>query len=267
MITNGVLVNLVRGATNALGIGPHDRMPMSAPHLAGGGGLPDVPPAPERRDARHPGRAHGRVGAVPGFLATERITLAYMAPTVVRFLVDAIGDTTFPDLRMIALGGELVDADVVALTRDLLGPDLLANGFGTAGTGVITLHVLEAPVDAGCTVPAGHPGAEVDVLILDEHGDPQPPGTSGEIAISTPHAPGLLGPPRKLTEVVLAQTRPVRPGWRLYRTGDLGVLDGSGPSPCWAAWTRRSRSTAASWSWVTWRRRSMPSRRWAMPRS
>ena len=42
---------------------------------------------------------------VPEFLVRERITLAYMAPTVVRFLVDAVAGYEFPDLRMIALGG------------------------------------------------------------------------------------------------------------------------------------------------------------------
>ena len=229
IVTHGVLLNLIRGATDALGIGPTDRMPMLFPTslavaaypmflpLLNGGTLATL-------DVRSVGLA-----PVADFLATERITLAYMAPTVVRFLTDALAGRSFPDLRMIALGGELVDAEVVRLTVDLFDPTHVANGFGTTETGVITLHVLDA---AGPTVdgavPAGHPVPDVELVILDDHGQVLPIGGSGEVAIVSPHVfAGYWGHP-ELNAQVLEPDPSGRPGWIRYRTGDLGRLDDHG---------------------------------------
>jgi amino acid adenylation domain-containing protein len=228
VITHGVLLNLVRGATNALGIGPHDRMPMLFPTslavaaypmflpLLNGGTLATL-------DVRSVG-----LEPVAGFLEDERITLAYMAPTVVRFLVDALAGRTFPDLRMIALGGELVDSEVVALTTDLFGPSMLANGFGTTETGVITLFVFEPGTPLEGPVPAGFPVPEVDLFVLDDEGQVLPTGTAGEVAISSPYVfQGYWGHD-ELSDQVLSDDPEGRPGWRLYRTGDLGRVDDRG---------------------------------------
>ena len=233
IITHGVLMNLVRGATNALGITAADRMPMLFPTslavaayplflpLLNGGTLATL-------DVRSVGLA-----PVADFLETERITLAYLAPTVVRFLVDALAGRTFPDLRMVALGGELVDAEVVGLTRELFGPELLANGYGTTETGVITLYVIDpdestaGAMQAGA-VPAGYAVPDVELFILDDHGEPVGPGDSGEIAVSSPYVfAGYWGHP-ELNRRVLAPDPGGRPRWRLYRTGDFGSIDDHG---------------------------------------
>lgn len=228
IITNAVLMNLVRGATNALGITADDRMPMLFPTsmavaaypmflpLLNGGTLATL-------DVRSVGLA-----PMADFLADERITLAYMAPVVVRFLVDALAGREFPDLRMIALGGELVDAEAVRITKDLLDPEWMANGFGTTETGVITLYVFDPEHPLEGAVPAGYSVPEVELHILDDHGDEVPVGESGEVAIASPHVfLGYWGHP-ELTEQVLAPDPQGRPGWQLYRTGDLGRLDEHG---------------------------------------
>jgi amino acid adenylation domain-containing protein len=229
VITHGVLLNLIRGATNALGIGPEDRMPMLFPTslavaaypmflpLLNGGTLATL-------DVRSVGLA-----PVADFLVEERITLAYLAPTVVRFLVDALAERSLPDLRMIALGGEVVDAEVARLTAELFAPRHLANGFGTTETGVITLYVFapdEVPVEGA--VPVGYPVPEVELRILDDRGAEVPVGESGEVAISSPYVfAGYWGHP-ELTDRVLGPDPAGREGWRSYRTGDLGRLDEHG---------------------------------------
>lgn len=227
-ITNGVIMNLIRGATNALGIDASDRMPMLFPTslavasypmflpLLNGGTLATL-------DVRSVG-----LEPVADFLARERITLAYMAPTVVRFLVDALRNRTFPCLRLIALGGEVVDAEVMELTRQLFGPVHIANGFGTTETGVIALWVQPADQFAAGMVPAGYHVPDTELFILDDAGTPLSSGQAGEIAVASPYLfAGYRGHP-ELTAQVLEADPAQRPGWRLYRTGDLGKLDDAG---------------------------------------
>jgi amino acid adenylation domain-containing protein len=228
IITHGVLLNMVRGATNALGVTPDDRMPMLFPTSLAVAAYPMFIPLLVGAtlctlDVRSVG-----LEPVAGFLADERITLAYMAPTVVRFLVDALAGRTFPNLRLIALGGELVDADVVQLTSQLFSPDLIANGFGTTETGVITLYLLDPSSSVEGAVPAGHPVADVEVFVLDDDGAPVPAGTAGEVAVSSPYVfAGYWNHP-ELDAQVLGPDPAGRDGWKLYRTGDLGRLDADG---------------------------------------
>ena len=227
IITNGVILNLVRGASNALGLGPDDRMPMLFPTslavaaypmflpLLNGGTLATL-------DVRS-------VGLEPlgPFLESERITVAYMAPTVIRFCVDAFKPYTFPDLRLLALGGEVVDSEIVQLSHQLMTPTLMANGFGTTETGVITLYVIDPSEEFSGIVPAGYPVADVELVIVDEAGREVQAGESGEVAVRTPYAfDGYWGYP-ELSSSVLSEVDG-HPGWRLYRTGDLGRIDEHG---------------------------------------
>lgn len=228
IITHGVLMNLVRGASNALGLTAADRMPMLFPTslavaaypmflpLLNGGTLATL-------DVRSVGLA-----PVAEFLERERITVAYLAPTVVRFLVGALGDATFPDLRLVALGGEVVDAEVVGLASELFGPEYLANGYGTTETGVITLYVIDPADEVSGAVPAGYPVDDIELFILDDRGVAQDPGVPGEVAVASPYVfAGYWGHP-ELNRQVIAEDPRGRAGWRLYRTGDHGHLDEHG---------------------------------------
>jgi acyl-coenzyme A synthetase/AMP-(fatty) acid ligase/thioesterase domain-containing protein/acyl carrier protein len=228
VITHGLLLNLVRGATNALGIGPSDRMPMLFPTsmavaaypmflpLLNGGTLATL-------DVRSVGLA-----PIGPFLEDEGITLAYLAPTVVRFLTDALGGRTFPDLRMVALGGEGIDGDAVELTRRLFRPHHVGLGYGTTETGVVCLGVLPGEGPALDEVSCGYAVPEVELFVLDDVGRLLPPGESGEIAVAGPHLfDGYMGHPELDAQVLTADPRG-RDGWRMYRTGDHGRVDEQG---------------------------------------
>ena len=231
IITHGVLLNLVRGATRALGIGPDDRLPMLFPvslavaaypmflPLLNGGSLATL-------DVRSLGLA-----PIGDFLVDERITVAYLAPTVVRFLVDALEGREFPDLRLVALGGEPVDAEVVDLTERVFSPGGIANGYGTTETGIIALQVVDTEAlrsGENTAVPAGVAVTDVELTILDDHGIELPAGDPGEIAVTSPYLfHGYWGHP-ELNRQVLSADPQGRPNWRRYRTGDFGILDESG---------------------------------------
>jgi amino acid adenylation domain-containing protein len=234
VITHGVMLNLVRGATNALGIGPDDRMPMLFPVSMAVAAYPLFLPLLNGGTlATLDVRAEG-LEPVGSFLERERITVAYMAPTVVRFLVDALAGRTFPDLRLVALGGEVVDREVLRLTADVFGPTWVANGYGTTETGVVTLWVvdvaaLDEPSDEeGTSVPVGHPVTDVEITILDDRGEPVPDGEAGEVAVSSPHVfQGYWRHP-VLSRRVLSPDRLGRKHWQTYRTGDVGRIDEHG---------------------------------------
>ena len=228
VITHGVLMNLVRGATNALGIGPEDRMPMLFPvslavaaypmflPLLTGGTLATL-------DVRSVG-----LEPVGEFLERERITLAYMAPTVIRFLDGALGDRTFPDLRMVALGGELVDAEVVDLTRRLFSPTLMANGYGTTETGVVALYVLDPSTELSGAAPCGFAVDDVEIVVLDDQGTTLGPDEPGELAVLSPHLfTGYWKHPELSRQVLFADPLG-REGWGMFRTGDHGSVDRNG---------------------------------------
>ncbi len=230
VITHGVLLNLVRGATNALGIGPDDRMPMLFPTSLAVAAYPMFLPllnggALATLDVRSVGLA-----PVADFLEQERITLVYMAPTVVRFLVDALADRSFPDMRLVALGGELVDRDIFATTADLFGPSHMANGYGTTETGVITLWVESADLrdQPDGPVPVGYPVPDVEIVILDDAAKPLPRGESGEIAVLSPYVFAGYWKHPELSSLVLSRDPRGRESWRCYRTGDFGRLDENG---------------------------------------
>ena len=228
IVTHGVLTNLVRGATNALGVGPDDRMPMLFPASLAVAAYPlFIPLLNGATLATLDVRSVG-LEPVADFLAGEHITLAYMAPTVVRFLVDALAGRSFPHLRLIALGGEVVDGEVLRLTAELFGPELIANGFGTTETGVVTLYVTSPYASFDGAVPAGHPVDDVDLFVLDDAGQPVDPGVAGEVAVASPYLFAGYWRHPEITDRVLSEDPDGRPGWRLYRTGDLGRLDPSG---------------------------------------
>ncbi len=227
IINHGVLLNLVRGATDALGLGPDDTMPMLFPTslavaaypmflpLLNGGTLATL-------DVRSVGLA-----PVADFLADEGITLAYMAPTVVRFLVDALAGRTFPSLRMIALGGELVDPEILKVTADLFGVQHVAVGYGTTETGVVSLAVYDRDDLPAEAVHCGYAVDDVDILVLDETGSPAPVDTAGEVAVVSRYLfDGYWGHP-ELNRRVLSSD-PTGSDRSCYRTGDIGRLDEHG---------------------------------------
>lgn len=228
IIPNGLLLNVVRGATLALSIGPDDRLPMLFPAslavaaypafipLLNGGTLATL-------DLRSVGLA-----PLADFLVAERISVVYLAPTIVRFLVGAVEGRVFPDLRVLALGGELVDAEIVGITSEAFGPRWVANGFGATETGVIALHLIDPEDVPEGPIPAGRPVPDIELAIVDDTGSPVEPGTAGEILVRSPYLFGGYLGHDELSAQVLGPDPEGRPGWMSYRTGDLGRLDPDG---------------------------------------
>ena len=228
IITHGVLMSVAWGATDALAITYRDRMPMLFPPSLAVAAYPMLLPlvnggALVTLDVRTVGLA-----PIADFLRDNRITLAYMAPTVMRFLAEPLEGLDFPDLRMIALGGELVDADAVAITHRCTGARSIAIGYGTTETGVVALNVIDPSGPVVEPVAVGRPLAGIEVTLVDDAGDAVAGPGPGEVVIGGRYLfHGYWNHP-ELNRQMLSPDPEGRPGWHRFRTGDFGCFDESG---------------------------------------
>ncbi|MFF4987720.1 amino acid adenylation domain-containing protein [Streptosporangium saharense] len=132
-------------------------------------------------------------------------------------LVDQIDDVPWPDtLRLVILGGEQVHEAAVARWRERFGDRVrLVNTYGPTET---TIIATTAELDGSPgRPPIGVPVGGTRVLVLDEHGEPVPPGVPGELCVTGAGvAQGYLGRPALTAERFV----PGPGGSRVYRTGD-----------------------------------------------
>ncbi|MEZ5667232.1 MAG: AMP-binding protein [Alphaproteobacteria bacterium] len=152
-------------------------------------------------------------------IARERIRNAFLPPTALKLMRAARPDAPAPGLRSVGSGGEALGEEIRAWGRQVLGVPI--NEFygqtecnlvvaSSAGLGV------ERPGAIGRAVP-GH-----SVAVIDDAGDPLPPGTLGEIAVRRPDPVMFTGywnrPEETAAKFVGA--------W--LRTGDSGTMDADG---------------------------------------
>ena len=151
-------------------------------------------------------------------LRRERITHVTLPPSALA----AMSSDGLPELRLVVSAGEACDP---ALARRWAIGRRVVNAYGpTEITVCATMH----DEDGADGFPIGRPIANMRVYVLDPHGNPVPPGVSGEIHVGgIGVARGYLGRPELDAERFVPDTVSGRPG-RLYRTGDLGRFDGAG---------------------------------------
>ena len=221
------LLQMVRGATETLAVAPDDRLPMLFPLSLAVASYPALLPLLNGAslttfDVRGQG-----FGDLPTWLVEEQVTVAYLAPTVVRFLEDVAGGHDYESLRLIVLGGERVDHGVVELTRSLFGRDLLiANGYGTTETGVLSFWFAEDVGHAEETVPAGYPIDGMELRVVGDGGRPVPAGRIGELEVISDYLfAGYRGAPDLDRQVLRRDEDGKR---AVYRTGDLARVDDRG---------------------------------------
>ncbi|HMJ26762.1 MAG TPA: amino acid adenylation domain-containing protein, partial [Pyrinomonadaceae bacterium] len=195
------------------------------------------------------------------FFVDERITVYHSTPTVYRYFINTVAQTSawdhevstgsgndrfssqreikFPDLRVVVLGGEkLVRSDVESYRKHFSDDCLFVNGLGpTEATVVLQNFINKQTQFPGDSIPVGFPVDDTEVLLLNKDGKPSE--ISGEIAIKSAHvALGYWRNPEATAKAFadvaqaaglgrLAALTTTRE--RLYRTGDIGrrLPDGS----------------------------------------
>ncbi len=163
-----------------------------------------------------------------GWIERERLELVHCTPSVFRLLLaQDLRPDRFPSLRYVLLAGEqLLPADVRTWHGAFGKRIQLVNLYGPSETTMVKLFYPVQPEDGNARlVPVGKPMPETQAIVVDEDGQPCPPGKLGEIYIRTAYrALGYFNQPELTREVFIQNPWSDRPGDLVYKTGDLGRL-------------------------------------------
>ncbi|MBL4828117.1 MAG: AMP-binding protein [Spongiibacteraceae bacterium] len=163
------------------------------------------------------------------WLQTKRITILCCVATVFRqFMSHVAGVKTFPDIRLVKLGGEATYlAEVEAFQHCFSSNCVLHCGLGSTETGLARQYFVEKNT---CieqnTVPLGFPVADKEILLLDDDFNPVREGDIGEIVIKSKYIAQGYWKNKAITEGVFSIDADGET--RLYRTGDLGLIGENG---------------------------------------
>jgi amino acid adenylation domain-containing protein len=223
-----MLHNAMRLA-NALHISPEDRITLVRPPSSGGG-LCNLLLALLSGSAIYPVDLK-QVGltAIADWLQREKITIFHAGAAVFRnFAQQLTGAEKFPDLRLIRVGsGQIFDKDLELFKR-YFPNSLLLHILSCTEINTYRVHFVnkDSPVPDGA-LPVGHAVEDMEVLILDDSGNPLGVTEVGEIAVRSAYiSPGYWNNPA-LTDSAFVGT-PDANGRKIFRTGDLGRLQPDG---------------------------------------
>jgi len=217
-ITHANLCHLVRWHIDAFGVTQRDR----ASHLAGLGFDAAVWEIwPHLAAGATVCLADDAVRSSPELLRQwmirERVTIAFV-PTVYATPMIAMEWPATTALRLLLTGGDALHrGPAVQLPFDVV------NNYGPTECTVVATSAVLKPGSHGAP-PIGRPIAGTSVYLLNEHGEPVPDGSSGEIYIG---GGGVGRGYRNLADCTKRGFLPDpfarAPDARMYRTGDRGV--------------------------------------------
>ncbi|WP_345782194.1 amino acid adenylation domain-containing protein [Xanthomonas sp. NCPPB 2654] len=162
--------------------------------------------------------------ALNRLLTGARVTVILLTTGLFNEYAAMLGPA-FAGLKYLLVGGDVLDArNAARLMSGARPPQHLVNAYGpTETTTIATTFEVETASPAGRSVPIGRPIANTHVYILDEQGEPVPPGVSGELHIGGPGvARGYLNRAELTAQRFLVDPFVNDEEARMYKTGDLG---------------------------------------------
>ncbi|TSC26813.1 amino acid adenylation domain-containing protein, partial [Corallococcus sp. Z5C101001] len=162
-------------------------------------------------------------------LKREGVTVLNQTPSAFRQLIqheERTGDSEGLSLRTVVFGGEALEFGSLRpwYARHADTAPVLVNMYGITETTVhVTYRALKAAdAEGGRGSEVGVPIPDLQVYVLDAHGQPVPPGVTGEMYVGGAGlGRGYLGRPELTAQRFLPDPFSARPGARLYRSGDL----------------------------------------------
>ncbi|MBS9426318.1 non-ribosomal peptide synthetase, partial [Photorhabdus caribbeanensis] len=155
-------------------------------------------------------------------LQTYRITVLWLSVGLFNRLAAELSPA-LPQLKILIVGGDVLDPHVIKQVLRDSPPQQLLNGYGPSeGTTFTATYRITALSSEVVRIPIGRPIANTRVYLLDANGQPVPLGAEGEIYIGGDGvACGYLNRPELTAERFLPDPFSDKPDARLYRTGDL----------------------------------------------
>lgn len=165
-----------------------------------------------------------------GWIDHQAIDVLHVVPTLLRRLAGTVPDgRRLASVTFLRLGGEGVTVADWRAWRRIFHPEgrmLTCLGSTEALNYRQAVYAHNDPAPSGEVLPVGDPMPDKEVLVVDDHGRPVPPGATGEIVVRSPYI--FTGYWRQPGLTARLMTSDPRPGWRCFHTGDLGVMDDSG---------------------------------------
>ncbi len=178
-------------------------------------------------------------GALGEFLARQRISVWYSAPSILSLLTQhgGLDQEVFSPPRLVLFAGEVFPIGPLRRLRQLWPQARLWNLYGPTETNVCTAYPIPSaiPDDRTAAYPIGTVCPPLRARVVDEKGWDLPAGSLGELVIAGPGVMrGYFGQPDLTARAFFTD----EVGSRWYRTGDLVVDDGTG---CYQFHGRRDR--------------------------
>ncbi len=145
------------------------------------------------------------------------------------FLRTASREQRLNSLRLVSFGGEIVQKTDVERCRKLFPAHcLIGVWFSSTETGNVTQFMIDGDTRiSGDIVPIGYPAEDMQVLLLDDAGNPVTDDQSGQIAVRSRYlSPGYW----RRADLTNQRFLPDPDGGekRIYLTGDLGRMEPDG---------------------------------------
>lgn len=163
--------------------------------------------------------------ALPEWLRSNRITIWRTLPTTFRnFMATLPPDLTFPDVRLLTIGGEpVLRGDVEFFNRHFAPSSVISHGLGpTECFNVCQNYFPHGTQVEESKLTIGWPLPDKEILVLDENGSEVQAGEVGEICVRSRFiSTGYWNDPERTRATF--QPDPSDERFRIYHTGDLGT--------------------------------------------
>ena len=163
--------------------------------------------------------------ALPEWLRSNRITIwRTMTTTFRNFMAGLPPDLTFPDVRLLSIGGEpVLRGDVEFFNRHFAPSSVIAHGMGpTECFTVCQNYIPNGTLIEESKLAIGWPLPDKEILVLDESGSEVPAGEVGEICVRSRSISTGYWNDAERTRAAF-QPDPSDERSRIYHTGDLGT--------------------------------------------
>ncbi|WP_176560100.1 non-ribosomal peptide synthetase [Brevibacillus dissolubilis] len=157
-----------------------------------------------------------------GVIVDESVTFAYIPPTILKEVCEAIRATGRPvALDKMLVGVEPIKDETLEQFVRLNPAIQIVNGYGPTETTICSnMYVYQPGSAKGQNVPIGKPLHHNRVYILDKGNQPVPVGVAGELCVAGAGlADGYWKKPELTREKFVPD--PFVAGERMYRTGDM----------------------------------------------